>query len=77
MQDHVAELVRQGRQLDPADRERLVEGLLESLHGPAAEALDATWEFEIERRLAEYDNGSIQAIDAEVVFAKARQIAGQ
>ena len=76
MQDHVAELVRQGRQLAPADRERLVEGLLESLHAPAAEALDASWEQEIERRLAEYDSGTVQAIDADVVFARTRQIVG-
>ena len=77
MQDHVAELVRQGRQLAPADRERLVEGLLESLNAPAVEALDASWEQEIERRLAEYDSGTVQAIDADVVFARARQIAGR
>ena len=77
MQDHVAELVRQGRQLPPADRERLVEGLLESLHAPGVQGLDASWEQEIERRLAEYDSGTVQAIDADVVFAKARKIAGQ
>ena len=56
MQDPVAKLVRQGRQLPPADRERLVDGLLESL--------------------AEYDSGAVQAVDAEVVFARARKIAG-
>ncbi len=76
MHDQVAELVRQGRQLPPADRERLVEGLLESLNAPAVEAMDAAWEQEIERRLAEYDAGTVEAIDAEVVFAKARRIAG-
>lgn len=76
MQDPVAELVRQGRQLPPADRERLVEGLLESLNAPAVEALDAAWEHEIRRRLAEYDSGAVEAIDAEIVFAKARKIAG-
>jgi putative addiction module component (TIGR02574 family) len=75
MQDQVAELVRQGRMLAPEDRERLVDSLLESLNAPAVEALDAAWEQEIERRLAEYDSGAVQAIDAEIVFAKARQIA--
>jgi putative addiction module component (TIGR02574 family) len=74
-QDPVAELVRQGSMLAPEDRERLVNGLLESLNGPAAQALDSTWEQEIERRLAEYDSGAVQAVDADVVFAKARQIA--
>jgi putative addiction module component (TIGR02574 family) len=76
VQDPVAELVRQGRQLPPADRERLVDGLLESLNTLEAEALDASWEQEIERRLAEYDSGAVQAVDAEVVFARARKIAG-
>ena len=77
MRDQVAELVRQGRQLPPAERERLVDGLLESLNAPAVQALDARWEQEIERRLAEYDSGKVQAIDADEVFAKARQIAGR
>jgi len=75
MKDPVAELVRQGRQLPPADRERLVEGLLESLNAPEVAALDASWEQEVGRRLAEYDSGAVQAIDADVVFAKARKIA--
>ena len=75
MQDQVAELVRQGRQLPPSDRERLVEGLLESLNAPDVESLDASWEKEIERRLAEYDEGRVEAIDADAVFAKTRRIA--
>lgn len=75
MPDPVAELVERGRALPPEDRERLVDQLLESLNEPAAAQLDAAWESEIERRLAEYDQGSVQAIDAEEVFAKARHIA--
>ena len=75
MQDQVAELVRQGRALPPSERERVVDGLLESLNTPAAEALDKSWEAEIQRRLTEYDRGEVQAIDADAVFAKARRIA--
>jgi putative addiction module component (TIGR02574 family) len=75
MLDQVAELVRQGRALPPAERERLVDGLLESLNTPAADSLDPSWKSEIERRLTEYDCGAVQAIDAEAVFAKARRIA--
>ena len=75
MQDQVAELVRQGRALPPSERERVVDGLLESLNTPAVEALDRSWEAEIQRRLAEYDRGEVQAIDADEVFAKARRIA--
>lgn len=36
--------------------------------------VEAAWEVEIERRLAEYDRGEVQGIDAEI-FAKARKIA--
>ena len=72
MPDQVAELVQRGRELPVEDRERLVDQLLESLNEPAAAELDAAWEAEIERRLSEYDSGTIQAVDAEDVFAKAR-----
>ena len=77
MQDQVAELVRQGRALPPSERERVVDGLLESLNSPATESLDPSWEKEIGNRLAEYDRGDVQAIDSETVFAKARHIASE
>jgi putative addiction module component (TIGR02574 family) len=75
MLDHVSELVKRGRALPPEDRERLVDQLLESLNEPAAAELNASWESEIERRLAEYDQGGIEAVDAQEVFAKALRIA--
>jgi putative addiction module component (TIGR02574 family) len=75
MPDQVSELVARGRALTPQDRERLVDQLLESLNEPAAAQLDAAWEAEIQRRLAEYDRGEVVAIDAEEVFAKARRLA--
>lgn len=75
MLDQVTELVNRGRALAPDDRERLVDQLLESLNEPAAAELNAAWESEIERRLAEYDRGEVQGIDAEEVFAKARRLA--
>ena len=75
MPDQVTELVKRGRALAPEDRERLVDQLLESLNEPAASELNAAWEAEIEKRLAEYDRGEVTAIDAAAVFAKARRIA--
>ena len=74
MHDQVTELVQRGRQLPLDERERLVDGLLESLNESAAAALDPAWEAEIEKRLAEYDRGEVKAIDADIVFAKARKI---
>lgn len=75
MPDPVADLAQRARALAPADRERLVTELLESLNAPAASELDAAWELEITHRLAAYDRGDVQAIDAEEVFAKARHLA--
>ena len=74
MPDQVSDLVKRGRALAPEERERLVDQLLESLNEPAAAELDKTWEAEIARRLAAYDQGEVQGVDAEEVFAKARRI---
>ena len=75
MTDTVSELAKRGRELSPDDRNRLVDLLLESLAVTPLTDVEAAWEVEIERRLAAYDRGEMQAIDAEEVFAKARQIA--
>ena len=75
MPDQVSELVKLGRELAPADRERLVNELLESLNETAASELSAAWEAEIEQRLTEYENGGVKAIEAADVFAKARLLA--
>lgn len=75
MPDSVSDLVLRGRALTPEDRERLVDQLLESLNEPAASDLSAAWEQEVQERLAAYDQGMVQAVDAAEVFAKARRIA--
>jgi putative addiction module component (TIGR02574 family) len=75
MPDTVAELVQRGRALPPEEREKLVEQLLQSLNESATRDLDATWAVEIKKRLAEYDSGAVEAIDAEEVFARAARLA--
>jgi putative addiction module component (TIGR02574 family) len=75
MNDQVIELAQRGKALLPEDRSRLVDILLESLHEPAIAEVEAAWELEIERRLAEYDRGESMIIDADEVFTKARSIA--
>ena len=75
MPDQVIELARRGKALSLEERSRLVDLLLESLHEPAITEIEAAWEVEIERRLAEYDRGEAKSIDAEEVFSKARSIA--
>jgi putative addiction module component (TIGR02574 family) len=75
MPDQVAELAERGRALPPEERSRLVDLLLESLHDEPIAEVEAAWEAEIDRRLAEYNRGEVTAIEAEEVFAKARLIA--
>lgn len=75
MHDQVTELAQRGKALLPQDRSSLVDILLESLHEPAIAEVEAAWELEIERRLAEYDRGEVNSIDADEVFTNARSIA--
>ncbi len=75
MHDQVTELAQRGKALLPKDRSPLVDILLESLHEPTIAEVEAAWELEIERRLAEHDRGETNSIDADEVFAKARSIA--
>jgi len=75
MDDQVTELAQRGKALLPEERSRLVDILLESLHEPAMAEVEAAWGLEIERRLAQYDRGETNSLDADEVFAKARSIA--
>jgi len=75
MTDPVYELAERGKALLPEERSRLVDILLESLNEPITSEVEAAWDAEIERRLAEYDSGAVQSIDSAEVFEKARSIA--
>jgi putative addiction module component (TIGR02574 family) len=75
MTDQVAELAERGLALSEEDRARLAELLLASLGAEPQSEVEAAWDLEIKRRLAAYDRGEVQAIDAEDVFAKAASIA--
>ncbi len=77
MRDQVSELAERGKELAPEDRSRLVDMLLVSLHEAPVAEVEAAWDQEVERRLAAYDRGDIQAIDGEAVLAKARRLAEQ
>jgi putative addiction module component (TIGR02574 family) len=77
MRDQVTELAERGKELTPEDRSRLVDMLLVSLHEAPVAEVEAAWDEEVERRLAAYDRGEMQAIDGEEVLAKARRLAGQ
>jgi putative addiction module component (TIGR02574 family) len=59
--------------LNPEERARLAEVMLESLSVPLA-GIEEAWAEEIEQRVAAYDHGDIPSFAAEDVFAEAKRI---
>jgi putative addiction module component (TIGR02574 family) len=71
--DTVAELSQRARELAPEDRARLAEELLASLETDLEPEVDAAWDEEIRRRIAEAENGTAKLIPADEVFARVRR----
>lgn len=69
----VQELAAKARALPPAERVRLAEEILATVQetGPDVEA---AWDDEIRRRIAEIDAGTAKLIPAEEVFAQVRHL---
>jgi putative addiction module component (TIGR02574 family) len=75
MTDVVSELAKRGRELDPRDRERLVDLLIGSLEESPDPAVEEAWRDEIRRRVAAYERGKAALYEADEVMAEARRIA--
>ena len=75
MSDPVLELAGRGRSLAPQERERLVELLLTTLVDPATREIDASWNQEIESRVAAHEAGALAVHELEDVLSEARRIA--
>lgn len=73
MNTSLKQIEEEALNLDPEERAKLAEAMLESLSVPIAEIEDA-WTQEIEQRIAAYDRGDIPSYPAEDVFAEARRI---
>jgi putative addiction module component (TIGR02574 family) len=58
------------RELSIADKETLLRVLWEELDGPADSEVDAEWLREAQRRSREIDDGLVECIPAEQVFAR-------
>lgn len=71
----VEELTQKARQLPPEERIQLAEELLATVQEVDSE-VEAAWDEEIRRRLAEIENGTAKLIPAEEVFAEVRRILG-
>ena len=73
MANLIEELSSKARTLPPADRVRLAEELLATVHEPDGE-VEAAWDEEIRIRIAAIDAGTAKLIPAEEVFAEVRRL---
>ncbi len=69
----IDELTAKARALPPGDRIRLAEELLATVQ-TTDEEVDAAWDEEIRRRIAEIDAGTAKLIPAEEAFARVRRL---
>jgi len=69
----IDELASKARALPPADRVRLAEDLLATVQ-ETDEEVEAAWDDEIRRRIAEIDAGTAKLIPSEEVFAEVRRL---
>ena len=69
----IEELNSQARTLPAADRVRLAEELLATVHQPDAE-VEAAWDEEIGFRIADIEAGAAKLIPAEEVFVQIRSL---
>jgi putative addiction module component (TIGR02574 family) len=69
----VDELSQKALELPAEERVLLAERLLATVHEVDPE-VEAAWDVEIQRRLAEIDSGTAKLIPAEEVFAKVRSL---
>ena len=73
MNDPVADLAQRARTLAPEDRARLAEELLASLEHPLEAEVDAAWDAELRRRIAEVESGAARLLPADEVFRRVRE----
>ena len=69
----VEELSRKALSLSPEERVQLAEKLLATVQEVDTE-VEAAWDEEIKRRVAEIENGTAKLIPAEDVFAEVRRL---
>ena len=70
------QIVEEARHWPPEKVGELVDRLSEELHTPDPDNEEA-WKQEARRRLAEIENGTVQAVDGEKVSARIRRIVGR
>jgi putative addiction module component (TIGR02574 family) len=73
MSSLVEELSRKALSLSPEERVRLAEALLATIQ-EVDPGVEAAWDEEIRRRIAEIDDGTVKLAAAEDVFAELRRL---
>jgi putative addiction module component (TIGR02574 family) len=73
MPDPVAELSQRALTLAPQDRARLAEELLASLGADLEPEVDAAWDVELKKRIAEVESGTVKLLPADEVFERVRR----
>ena len=73
MSNLVTELSQRARELAPEDRARLAEELLASLDSGLEPEIDAAWDEELRKRIAEVENGTAKIVPVDEVFARIRR----
>jgi putative addiction module component (TIGR02574 family) len=66
----IKELIREAAELPESDRATLAGAMLESLEPSPTPEVKAAWSREIERRVREIDEGSVELVDWEEVRAE-------
>ena len=70
------ELYAESRQLPREQAAELIDLLLVDAFSQPDPVVDEAWGREIDRRLAELENGTVKGIPADEVMAKARKLVG-
>jgi putative addiction module component (TIGR02574 family) len=73
MSELAKKLAKEVSLLPREDRVELIEELLQSLNTPGLAEIDKLWEEEAEKRINEYENGSVEALDGKQVFKEIRE----
>jgi len=73
MPDLVTALSQQAQTLQPADRVRLAELLLDSIHQSTDDEVESAWDTEILSRLESIDQGTAELISVDDAFTQVRR----
>ncbi|HEY7653530.1 MAG TPA: addiction module protein [Methylomirabilota bacterium] len=67
------DLFEEAMRLDPTERATLMRLLVDNLDAESEEGAEGAWREEIERRIAEFDSGQVQAVPWEELRARLYQ----